>query len=471
MINKLILMCVGKNMSDKELKEKTTKPSGEHSFELPSQEFIDEQFEKLDEEIAKFTVRDQLIVDIQKHPDDNKHRTKLIDDLNNLAIELASIDQSEDSNKLICDRLREMTGAVFTTINRYYPEKKCTRMEYMSTSGKVLSMLQRIAGRNIYNTEYPVPDEVVEQGKRIAANTFEGIYPIAMGAYPKALCKMMDTVLNFGYSYGVTLSREGTLYGGVAIICPKGEGRIPEDILLTFGHICSASLNRIDSQKALTKFQDELRLLASEISLSEENERKRIAETLHDDITQRLALLEIKFDEFKASTNPEKRSEIKAKLAELLEHSLVSLKNLSLDLCPPNIKELNLDDSLKWLTEKVSDEFELPCVFTSDKKDKIVSLKIKETLFQGVRELVINAKKHADATEILVNSSIEDSTVHISVTDNGTGNINLQEKQSDKRGGFGLSHLKEKLNNNNGTLHIQPTPGQGTKVIISISCD
>jgi PAS domain S-box-containing protein len=219
-------------------------------------------------------------------------------------------------------------------------------------------------------------------------------------------------------------------------------------------------------ENKIQNYQEKLRALASQLSLTKGRERHNIASLLHDQIGQKLSLAKIKLGAISKSllSAPEHEKPLK-EIRELIEEIIQNTRMLTFELSPPILYELGLEPSIEWLAEQFSEKHDLEVEFNTDKKAKPLDEDIRNILFQAVRELLINVVKHAKATIVKVSIKRDRGKIQVTVEDNGIGfDPSVVHPYSLKTGGFGLFNIRERLEEFGGHLDIISSVGQGTRV-------
>ena len=170
----------------------------------------------------------------------------------------------------------------------------------------------------------------------------------------------------------------------------------------------------------LLQSQQRLRALASELNLTEQRERQRLAGELHDYLGQLLALSRIKLSLTKEHPMEPPVAKIVSEVQDATDRALRYTRTLVSQLSPPVLQEFGLAMALPWLAEQMQ------------QRDLIVSLELKTHIpplpedqallvFQSVRELLINCAKHAGVQEAKVVLQQMEGALHITVSDAGRG--------------------------------------------------
>jgi signal transduction histidine kinase len=222
------------------------------------------------------------------------------------------------------------------------------------------------------------------------------------------------------------------------------------------------------AEEKLLTYQKQLQSLASELSLAEERERRRIAVDLHDRIAQSLAFARIKIDTIKSSCGSDELGRMLTEVAELLGQTIQETRSLTIEICPPILYELGFEAALEWLSEQTQEQYGIKTSFTNDQQQKPLDDDIQTMLFQATRELLVNIAKHAQARSAHVSIQRDDSHVCISVEDDGIGfDMAAAEANIGSEGGFGLFSIRERLKYLGGSLECNSQAGQGTRISIT----
>jgi signal transduction histidine kinase len=221
-----------------------------------------------------------------------------------------------------------------------------------------------------------------------------------------------------------------------------------------------------DRTRDLMTSNHRLQALASELTLAEQRERKRLASELHDYLAQILALGRIKISQLrqKGSTQPPDVLQLVVEVDNLLEKAGEYTRSLMAKLNPPVLDELGLPSALNWLAKQMPLHGLLVEVRLSQDR---VPLPDDQAvlLFQSVRELLINVAKHAGTDHATVSLAVDpNQELHIEVQDEGRGFDVVAMEAKSEHGHFGLFSVKERMQAMGGRLDVKSTPGEGTTV-------
>jgi PAS domain S-box-containing protein len=226
---------------------------------------------------------------------------------------------------------------------------------------------------------------------------------------------------------------------------------------------------RRSAEAQVLAYQEQLRALASELSLAEERERRRIATYLHDTIAQVLTTASMKLEALLVSPDAAPVAGPLGEIRDLIHRSIQDARSATFDLSPPILHELGLTVALEWLTERFGAEHSLAATFAETGPDTALEEDLRIVLFRAVRELLHNVAKHARARRATVVQHIEDTHLSITVEDDGRG-FDVARALPDARAltGFGLFAIRERLAHFGGSLEIRSQPGRGTAVVLSV---
>jgi signal transduction histidine kinase len=222
------------------------------------------------------------------------------------------------------------------------------------------------------------------------------------------------------------------------------------------------------AQRKLLAYQKRLRDLASEMSLAEERQRRRIAIELHDQVTQNLILFKINLGKLREKELPGESVKSLDEIYKHLDQIIHNMRSLTFDLGSPTLYELGLEAAVReYLNEEIQQKHGLKTIFEDDAQPKPLDDDVCVLLYHAVRELLINVVKHAKARYVKVSFSKDNDHIRINVVDDGIGFKPPSEGFGlGKTAGFGLFSIRERLSYLGGTANIESRPGHGTAVTL-----
>jgi PAS domain S-box-containing protein len=219
-------------------------------------------------------------------------------------------------------------------------------------------------------------------------------------------------------------------------------------------------------QLGLERKTDQLRELASELTLAEQRERRRIAEALHDNLQQLLVAAKLRVGLMRRDHNPAVK-ESAAVVDDLLGQSIAASRTLTAELSPSLLHEGGLVPALKWLEKWMGEKYSLAVKVNIEEDMPGIKEDIAVHLFQSVRELLFNSVKHAKVEEAWLDLMMKKDRIMVVVSDKGAGFDPSQLSiHGGKCGGFGLLSVRERLELMGGSMAVESAPGMGTRITL-----
>jgi len=217
------------------------------------------------------------------------------------------------------------------------------------------------------------------------------------------------------------------------------------------------------NEEDIRSYQEQLRSLASDLSLTEENERRRLATELHDQVGQILALAQIKLGALRESVSTTHLAAPLEEIRRLLEQSIRFTRSLTFELSPPILYDLGFEAAVEWLADMMEEQQGLHIqINRNGYPPQPLNEEIRVLLFQAVRELLVNVVKHAQASQVQIAIAKEGKYLKVTVSDDGVG------LSPDVSHGFGLFSIRERLKYLGGQLEVLSAPGQGAQVALMV---
>ena len=222
----------------------------------------------------------------------------------------------------------------------------------------------------------------------------------------------------------------------------------------------------LQQTEILRHSQEQLRTLTAGLVEAQEEERRRVSQELHDDISQRLAALAIQLEVLHQARgiSPE---ELHGKLGELQKQMEVlseDLRRTARNLHPFMLTHLGLEPALRSYCEEFSKLRKIKVRFTARALPGTIPSGVALCVYRVVQEALGNVAKHAGAKRAVVSISGSDDVLHVAIRDDGHG-FDLDHA---KGKGLGLISMEERVRHLGGTFSISPKPGDGTRIEIRI---
>jgi len=205
------------------------------------------------------------------------------------------------------------------------------------------------------------------------------------------------------------------------------------------------------------------RELSGRLISSQEDERRRIARELHDDLQQRLALLAIELDGMALGRPPLAGAEVAARARDLWRQTIeiaTEVHNLSYRLHPSKLEALGLLSTVQGYCRDLS-KHGLQVAFAHDGMPASVGADTALCVFRLVQESLQNVLKHSGVREARVSMTGGAGTLRVVVADAGRG---FDADTAGKRGGLGLVSMRERLHLVGGSMTVRSSVGGGTTI-------
>jgi PAS domain S-box-containing protein len=209
----------------------------------------------------------------------------------------------------------------------------------------------------------------------------------------------------------------------------------------------------------------QLQSLAVELIEAEERERGQFAHLLHDDLQQMLAAanMQLQLVSDKLPNEPA----VKA-MGNILVETIAKARRLSHELSPPVLHHSGIAAALQWLSDRMSEQFDLIVEIKANVEPLIEHIPLKTFLFRAVQELLFNIVKHAGVKKARIVLSGSDTTLSIYVSDQGQGFNPDILNDSINKSGFGLITIRERAGYIGGSLTIDSMPGKGSSFTLTV---
>jgi len=215
--------------------------------------------------------------------------------------------------------------------------------------------------------------------------------------------------------------------------------------------------------------EDQAHELSGRLIDAQENERERLARELHDDVSQRLALLSIEL-ELVARTPPQSDSALKDRMRELSDRVgelSGTVRRLSHELHPAALRRFGLVSTTRSFCREISAAHEIEVEFDEQNVPSYLPDDISLCFYRVMQESLRNVAKHARATKAKVTIAMTANELRLTVCDNGDG---FDTGKATSNGSLGLISMRERMHLVNGRLSIKSVEGVSTKILATVPC-
>ena len=204
--------------------------------------------------------------------------------------------------------------------------------------------------------------------------------------------------------------------------------------------------------------------LARRLIMRQEIERQRIARELHDDVSQRIALLNIEIDTVTSQAASEESRARLRMLAAQARDIANDVHHISYALHPSWLETLGLVAALQSLCRDASKQRNLQVAFTHNSIPASVDANVSLCLYRIAQEALHNVARHSQAREAQVSVTCDDHSIALQIADPGVG----FDPRHLRSVGLGLASMRERVAVLKGRLAIDAAPGRGTLITVHI---
>jgi signal transduction histidine kinase/DNA-binding NarL/FixJ family response regulator len=211
---------------------------------------------------------------------------------------------------------------------------------------------------------------------------------------------------------------------------------------------------------------EKLRVMANALSSAEQEERRRLAQVLHDDLQQMLVAIRLRLSNLESVVVGTSLGPTVSSINEIVDNAITASRSLTMELSPPILRE-SLPRVMEWLGQWFESRHGLHVEVNAEPDTREPSEEAKKFLFQAVRELLMNVRKHAGVERATLRIFSDRDSVAIEVRDGGKG-FDPAGMAAPERSAFGLFSIRERVEMLGGTFEITSAAGKGAACVIRV---
>jgi Na+/proline symporter/signal transduction histidine kinase len=226
---------------------------------------------------------------------------------------------------------------------------------------------------------------------------------------------------------------------------------------------------RIRTEEALKRAQEQLRQLSGSIMAAQEQERRAIARELHDELGQVLTALRLDSAWLATRLRQEdgQAAERAGAMRTLIDQTIDDVRGISIRLRPRALDDLGLTEALEWLSSDFESRSQAICLFSSDPLPP-VSDAVATAAYRITQEALTNVARHAQATQVEISLRFSGLALALSIADNGRG---FDPTGLEDEPGMGIRGMRERANLLGGAVMIRSRAGCGTTVLFRLAVE
>lgn len=233
-------------------------------------------------------------------------------------------------------------------------------------------------------------------------------------------------------------------------------------LLLGFAIAGGTLMRMLTLEKQSQNAEAELRLLSGQIRTAQEQERRYLSRELHDQVGQMLTGLRLELGAI-ARIHGEPESEVSSRIAQAkgtVEQTLQIVRNVAMLLRPSMLDDLGLAPALAWLVKDVSRSSGVEIQCAIEPEIDALPDKCRTCIYRLVQEALTNIARHSAAHRASVTLKRSGDSLVGSVADDGRG----FDSGAARNRGLGRIGMEERVREIGGSLHLESSPGRGTRV-------
>ena len=323
------------------------------------------------------------------------------------------------------------------------------------------------------NHAWEAPDSVASRcfGRQLPAgsNYLGALQEHAGEVFPQSIAEDIKAVLehrssHFSLEFEIAAGPSTRWY--VMRVMPLSDSA--EGGLVSLKEITSRMLMHI----ALRDANKRLQSLSKRVLTVQEEERRNISRELHDDIGQSLSALKIGLHRL-SQCPAEQQAKLQSDCLEIADISLNKLRQLSLELRPPQLDQLGLEDALRWLVDRQRSTSGIDIVLhCNGLTGRRIPATFESACYRIAQEGLNNATRHAKATSIMIHVEKNDRLLKLAIRDDGAGfDEQAARQRALKSGSLGLISMEERAQLAGGRMKLRTVLGGGTTISAVFALD
>lgn len=210
------------------------------------------------------------------------------------------------------------------------------------------------------------------------------------------------------------------------------------------------------------------RSMVGRIIETEEKERQRFAEDIHDSLGPLLSTIKLYINTIQNDNyNEQQKKDMIVKADEVIDEAIISAKNIANNLLPNVLKDFGLDKAIGTFCEKIKEVNIIQINYQCLNYYRNLSQNTETMLFRVVKELINNTIKHAHARNINITLDMDGDFLKLDYADDGIG-FDIKSVEDNSAAKHGIQNIFSRINTINGTIHFSKGNENGVQVKIHV---
>ncbi|MGN7614552.1 sensor histidine kinase, partial [Magnetococcales bacterium HHB-1] len=230
--------------------------------------------------------------------------------------------------------------------------------------------------------------------------------------------------------------------------------------VLAVADVLSAAIERTHNEERILHSREQLRQLSFHIHSVREEEKKRIAGEIHDELGSILTKLKMDLVSLTRNTNnPQEQIRHLTLMSTLTDRAIRTVRQISTSLRPKILDQLGLLAAIEWQIDEFIEHSNIPCILKPS-DDIALDEQRRTALFRICQEALTNAARHSQATEVSIQLSLSKKYIILIINDNGIGS----QKKLSQSSSNGIRWMLERAAQFDGTIELTSIHQQGTLI-------
>ena len=266
---------------------------------------------------------------------------------------------------------------------------------------------------------------------------------------------------------GVPLRLHGRYIGILTVdnFQPEAYSELQANLAQAFANQAGVAIENARLFEQVREGRERLQMLSQQLLNVQENERRRIALELHDQIGQTLTAVKINLQTAQRKPEAEAFEESLEQSISIVERALSQVRNLSLTLRPSMLDDLGLVAALRWYVDRQAQRGGFVVDFYADEFEERPNSEVETACYRVAQEAMTNIMRHADAGQIKVQILNLDNELQMMIEDDGRGfDVTDALERAGQGESLGLLGMRERVQLLGGKFEIETAPGKGASL-------
>lgn len=223
---------------------------------------------------------------------------------------------------------------------------------------------------------------------------------------------------------------------------------------------------RLQEKRDLLHSRRTLRELSASLVEAREEERRRIARELHDELGQRLTALKLELAAQQQGRGTEAPTERLQAMMDMVDDTVAAVRRIAMDLRPPMLDDLGLHAAIEWLTRDFERRSGIQVTLRLVDSPEPIQQNIATAVYRIVQEALTNMARHARASQAVISMETRGRRLQLVVEDDGQGFP--KDPSTAPRGSFGLIGMRERVHMLGGQITLKNAASGGARLVVRL---